>query len=125
MFDLNNSLFLQKEFISLVIFSILAPVVIYRTIWLKKTISHVSVVYFGGALIVLAGIDVFLLRILADIAEHSPSVVDDRIFNSELSAALYLLPALYAGTGINLVSHILISHLVDAEKKFDREHHQK
>jgi hypothetical protein len=65
------------------------------------------------------------LRILADIAKHSPGVVDDRIFNSEMSAALYLLPALYAGTGINLVSHVLISHLVDAEKKFDREHHQK
>jgi hypothetical protein len=125
MFDLSNSLFLQKEFISLVIFSILAPVVIYHTIWHKKSISHVSVVYFGGALIVLAGIDVFLLRILADIAKHSPGVVDDRIFNSEMSAALYLLPALYAGTGINLVSHVLISHLVDAEKKFDREHHQK
>jgi hypothetical protein len=35
---------------------------------------------------------------------------------------LYLLPALFAGIGINVVSHILVSHRVGAEKKFAQEH---
>jgi hypothetical protein len=118
----SNSIFLQKEFISLIIFSIILPVIIYRMIWHKKTISRMAVLYFGATLILLAGIDVFLLRIMVNIAKNSPGMVDDVVFNSEISAALYLLPALYAGTGINLVSHILISHLTEAEKQFDSEH---
>jgi hypothetical protein len=43
------------------------------------------------------------------------------LFVSEVSVALYLLPLLFAGVGMNLISHILISHLEDAEKRFDRE----
>jgi len=49
-------------------------------------------------------------------------MLDNRLFSSELLVALYLLPALYAGTGINLISHILVTHLAKAERKFDVEH---
>jgi hypothetical protein len=44
------------------------------------------------------------------------------IFSSELSMALYLLPAVFAGIGVNLLSHVLIGHLNEAEQKFDQEH---
>jgi hypothetical protein len=50
------------------------------------------------------------------------SLADDKIFNSEFSIALYLLPVLYAGVGTNLISHVLISHLKGAEQAFDEEH---
>ena len=36
--------------------------------------------------------------------------------------SLYLLPALFAGIGINLVSHVLIYHLASAEHRFDQNH---
>jgi hypothetical protein len=29
---------------------------------------------------------------------------------------------LFAGIGVNMISHILMTHLTDAEKKFDSEH---
>ena len=118
-----NSVFLEKEFIALVVFSVAFPIFIYFAIWHKRSISRTTVVLFGGALILIAGLDVFLLRILSDMAKHTLSSIDKGLFNSEISVALYLLPVLYAGTGINLISHILISHLALAEKKFDKEHH--
>lgn len=117
-----NSVFLEKEFIALIAFSIACPVLIYFAIWHKRTISRTSVVLFGVALIVLAGLDVFFLRILSEMT-NTLSSVDKVLFNSEISVALYLLPALYAGTGINLISHILIGHLTLAEKNFDKQHH--
>jgi hypothetical protein len=97
------------------------PILLYWFLWHKRAVSGFSVVLFGIGLIIIAGIDVFFLRLLADIAKNSISRIDDRIFNSELSVALYLLPALYAGTGINLISHILINQLIKAEKNFDKD----
>lgn len=57
------------------------------------------------------------------IAKSSLSGADDQLFSSEVSLALYLLPALFAGIGVNIISHLLISHLEKAEELFDREHH--
>jgi len=47
-----------------------------------------------------------------------PSLADDALFVSEVRVALYLLPALFAGLGINVISHVLTTHLVAAEKRF-------
>jgi hypothetical protein len=55
-------------------------------------------------------------------AKLTPSLADDKIFVSEVSIALYLLPAMFGGIGINLLSHVLISHLYSAEKRFKKEH---
>lgn len=32
--------------------------------------------------------------------------------------ALYLLPAMFAGLGINVISHVITTHLVAAEQRF-------
>jgi hypothetical protein len=80
------------------------------------------VVLFGVLLIGIAGVGVVRLQLLADVARQSHSILDDRFFASELSLALYLLPALFAGVGINLISHVLTSHVTDAEKRYDRDH---
>ena len=120
--DLINSVFLEKEFLLLVIFSLLVPGVIYRTMWLTRAMSGKAVLIFGLVLIILAGVDIFLLQSLANMAKLSSSGFDDKIFSSELSVALYLLPTLFAGTGINVVSHILIKHLTEAESQFDKDH---
>ena len=122
MYGFVESVFLEKEFILLVIFSLLFPALIYGTMWLRRAISRSTVLLFGFMLIALSGMDIYLLQILSNMAKHSFSMLDDKIFSSEISVALYLLPALFAGTGINLVSHILINHLNEAESRFDKKH---
>ena len=39
---------------------------------------------------------------------------------SEMPTPWYALPALYAGVGVNIVSHVLIEHLLLAERAADR-----
>ncbi|HTN93369.1 MAG TPA: hypothetical protein VMJ33_02190 [Gallionella sp.] len=119
---MNNTAFAEMEFFLLLIFSLILPASIYAYMMWKKAISRKSVLGFGLLLIAIAGICVYLLQRLNVIAKTSPSSFDDRIFASEISIALYFLPLLFAGVGVNLISDILIRHLNDAERKYDQEH---
>ena len=118
---MNNSVFAVIEFWLLVVFSFVLPVGIYATMLVKKAISRRTVLLFGVILVVLAGVDVFLLQTLSVLAKNSSSLLDDFFFASELSVALYLLPAMFAGVGVNIISHVLISHLWSAERQFKSE----
>ena len=51
-------------------------------------------------------------------ATKSASLLDSSIFASELSVALYIVPIFFGGIGVNVVSHVLIRHLDDAERRF-------
>jgi hypothetical protein len=115
------SAFSEIEFFLLILFSIILPASIYGYMMWKKVISRGAVLMFGITLIAIAGVCVFLLQRLKVIAAASPSFIDDKMFSSEISLALYLLPALFAGVGVNVISHLLISHLEKAEKQFDQE----
>jgi len=119
---MSHSAFAEIEFSLLIIFSIILPISIYSYMMWKKAISRKSVLGFGIILIVIAAVSVFLLQRLNVIAKTSPSLIDDRIFASEISIALYLLPLLFAGIGINLISDTLLRHLNDAERRYDQEH---
>jgi hypothetical protein len=112
--------FIQVDVLALIIFSFLLPVGIYAYKMWKKAISRISVLLLGIILIVISGIDVFLLQHLTRMVEASPT--PNMFSTHEISVALYLLPLLFAGIGLNMISHILITHLADAEKEFDREH---
>ncbi len=114
-------MFVQIDFLALIIFSFLLPVGIYAYMMWKKSISRIAVLLLGIILIVISGIDVSLLQHLTRTAETSPTL-SNMFFAHEFSVALYLLPLLFAGIGVNMISHILIAHLTDAEKKFDSEH---
>lgn len=48
-----------------------------------------------------------------------PTPREDLYFASEVALALYLLPMVLAGIGVNLVSHVLVHHLAEAERRFD------
>jgi len=72
--------------------------------------------------VAIAGVDVYVLQSLSRAAMKSPSLVDDAVFVSEVSLALYLLPALFAGLGINVISHVLTTHLDAAERRFAAQH---
>ncbi len=116
-----ESVFLELEFLLLILFSLVLPAGIYATLFWKTTISRPAVLLFAVSLVLLAGVDLYLLSVLGEMARLTVSAADDRLFNGELRIALYLLPALFAGTGINLVSHVLIHHLSRAEQRFEHE----
>lgn len=110
------------EFLLVILFSFLIPGGIYAVMLVKHSISRMTVLLLGLALIAVAGIDAVLLHHLANEAAHTRAIWDDKLFTSELSMALYLLPLVTAGVGINIVSHLLIRHLTEAEHNFDRIH---
>ncbi len=119
---MSLSVFVEVRFWLLVIFSLVLPAGIYGVLLLSRSISSRAVLAFGIALVLIAGVDVYLLQSLSSLAKTSPSLADDALFVSELSIALYVLPVVFGGIGVNLISHVLLRHLTEAEKRFEREH---
>jgi len=119
---MSASVFVEAKFWLLVVFSFIVPVAIYGGLLAKRAVSAVTVLVLGLALVLVAAIDVFLLQSLIAMAKTTSSLVDDAVFLSELSVGLYVLPALLAGVGINVISHVLIRHLGEAERQFEKEH---
>ncbi|MFZ6773143.1 hypothetical protein ACO0LB_10560 [Undibacterium sp. SXout7W] len=119
---MKQSVFVETEFFLLILFTFVFPISIYAYMMWKQSISRKTVLLFGVLLIVISAINIFLLQLLKIMAKSSLSPMDDMIFTSEVSVALYVIPAIFAGIGVNIISHILISHLTEAEKKFDHDH---
>ena len=119
---MRATVFAEIEFWLLVVFSVVLPFCIYGILLAKRTISRGIVLSLGLTLVVIAGVDIYLLQKLATLAKLTPSLADDAVFLSEVALALYLLPVMYGGIGVNVVSHILVTHLAEAEKKFRAEH---
>ena len=119
---MSLSVFVEVRFWLLVIFSLVLPAGIYGVLLRSRSISSLAVLVFGVALVLIAGVDVYLLQSLASLAKTTPSLADDAVFISELSIALYVLPVVFGGIGVNLISHVRLRHLTEAEKRFDREH---
>ena len=117
----DATVFSEFRFWALVVFSLFVPPAFYWTLLVKRAIARSTVLLFGVLFIAIAGLDVYLLRHLEAAARLTPSLADDAIFASEVSLALYLLPALFGGTGINLVSHVLIEHLTAAEREYEQD----
>ena len=119
---MNQSVFVELRFWLLVAFSVAVPAGIYGVLLVTRSISRFAVLWFGVALVLIAGVDVYLLQTLATLAHKTTSLTDDIVFTSELTVALYVLPLVFGGMGVNLVSHVLLRHLSEAEGRFDREH---
>lgn len=119
---MSLTVFVELRFWLLVVFSLALPAGIYTLLLVTRSISRMAVLGFGIALVLISGVDVYLLQSLATLAKHTPSLADDAVFVSELSIALYVLPVMFGGIGVNLISHVLVRHLTEAEKQFDREH---
>lgn len=119
---MSLSVFVELRFWVLVAFSVVLPAGIYGLLLRTRAISRMAVLGFGIALVLISGVDVYLLQSLAAVAKNTPSLADDAVFISELSIALYILPVVFGGIGVNLISHVLLRHLTEAEKRFDREH---
>lgn len=76
----------------------------------------------GITLVAIAGFDVVFLHRTAIVARAALSPAQDIVFGSEISFALYLFPLMFGGIGVNIVSHVMVSRLISAEKRFAREH---
>ncbi|WP_431274601.1 hypothetical protein ACQ858_21765 [Variovorax ureilyticus] len=118
----SYSVFTETRFWVMVAVSVVLPFSIYGVLIAKRAISRFTVLVLGFTLVAIAGIDVFFLQRLATLANATPSLADNVFFVSEVRVALYLLPALFAGLGINVISHVLTTHLTAAEKRFNEEH---
>lgn len=121
---MGDGVFVELEFLLLIAASFILPVSIYAFLMWKQSLSRGTVLMLGVMLVAIGGVNVFLLQRMAILVQATPSLIDDRIFASEVSVALYIFPVLFAGIGVNMISHILISHLADAEKRFDRDQTQ-
>jgi len=117
-----HSVFVEIRFWLLVLCSLIVPSAIYVTLYLRRAVSPLTVLVLGLVLLLVAGLDVYLLQSIGNTAMQTPSLADDKLFVSELSMALYLLPLTFGGIGVNLISHVLLRHLTEAEGRFDREH---
>jgi hypothetical protein len=119
---MSYSVFSEARFWVMVLFSVVLPFGIYGMLLAKRAISRVTVMLLGFLLLAIAGLDVYFLRSLSVSAAATPSLADDAFFVSELSVALYLLPALFGGLGINIISHALIGHIDEAQRRFAEQH---
>lgn len=119
---MNQSVFADLWFWLMLLVSFALPFGIYALLLAKRAISPVSVLLLGFTLVAVAGLDVFLLQSLATAARATPSLADDAVLLSEVSVALYLFPLMFGGIGVNVISHVLVQHLVEAEKRFAAEH---
>lgn len=117
---MKEPIYFELEFILLVIFSILLPSAIYGFLMIGRSFSRITVFALALVLLALSGADLYLLQTLATQVKTSTSLLDDRFFANEISVALYLLPAAFAGIAVNLISHLLIDHLKEAEARHDR-----
>jgi hypothetical protein len=119
---MSNSVFAETKFWLMVVVSVVLPFGIYGILLAKRAISRTTVLLLGFSLVAIAGLDIYFLQSLAAAAKLTTSHVDDAIIGSEVAVALYLLPAMFGGLGVNVISHILVSHLVEAERRFIEEH---
>jgi hypothetical protein len=116
----DATVFTEMRFWGLVLCSLVLPTAIFVTLFVRREFSKLTVLGFGLLLILLAGVDIFLLRALATMAQATPSLADDLVFSSALSIALYIFPAAFGTFGLNMVSHVLMHYLKQKELRFER-----
>ena len=119
---MESSVFVEFKFWLLIVVSIIAPVVMYLLQRRKNEASPSFVLIFGLVLIAISGMDVYLLQTLAAESRLSHSLMDNAIFNSEMSLSLYAFPLLFGGIGINMISDMLVGHLMNAERRYEERH---
>jgi hypothetical protein len=112
---MDGKIYLEVEFWAFLLCTLVLPIGIFAWMITKRRFSRKTIVGIGNLLVLLSGLDAIFLQRLSTKAKASVSLLDDRILASELSIALYIIPLILAGIGINLVSDVLCAHLTIAE----------
>ena len=113
--------YFEMQLLLLILASIVLLLGIYGFLYRRSAIGRGTVMVFALVLLVIAGTDVALLHGLNGRIQEGPLLLYGHLFSEQLATALYVLPAVLAGLGINLMSHVLIHHLNEAEQRFDYE----
>jgi hypothetical protein len=117
---MEETVFVEMKFWLLVLFSLVIPVGIVSMCLTMRAVSRGHLLALGLVLVAIAGFDIYLLQALQRMSRVTPSLADDAVFDSEITVGLYVLPALLAGVGVNVTSHVLIQHLTDAQRRLVR-----
>lgn len=113
-----HTVFTHVYFWLLILFAGAPSAAIYWLALRKRAMSTFVILLLGFSLVAIAAVEVYLLQSLKAQAKLTPSVADDVVFNSEVSIALFLVPVMFCGIGINVISHVLMEHLVETRKRF-------
>lgn len=92
---MSHTVFSEMRFWLMIAASIVLPFGLYTFLMVKRAISRRTTLLPGFALLAIAGLDIYFLQILSAAAKLSPSLADDAVFRSEISLALYLIPAMF------------------------------
>jgi hypothetical protein len=117
MMTLTGSVFVELRFWLLVVVSVVLPLALFLGLHKRRAISPRSVFWLGLTLVAIAATDVAMMRSLQLAAAQSPSHLDD-FLASEVAVGLYLIPALFGGIGIDLISSVFRRHLEAAEHRY-------
>jgi hypothetical protein len=120
---MEQTVFVEAKFWLLVLLSLIAPIGLVWICLTMQALSRGHLLAVGLVLVAIAGFDIYLLQALARMSRLTPSMADDAVFDSEITVGLYVLPALLAGIGVNVTSHVLIQHLTDAQRRLVRRSH--
>ncbi|MDY7578199.1 hypothetical protein RGU70_07680 [Herbaspirillum sp. RTI4] len=111
---MEESVFVDPEFHALIVFCVILPLGMYITLMRKDKIQRRTMLLYGVIFTLTSAASLFLLRSLAEIAIQTVSLIDDLVFASGVSVALYLLPLISAEIGISLISQVLTVRLDDS-----------
>jgi hypothetical protein len=106
-----DSILIRVELWALILTSIAVPTAIIWHLVRVVRISRAFLIAYSLALMIISGFDLVLIKAIGALAQQTSSLADDRIFVSEYSLALYLLPLISATVGINLLSYTITRHL--------------
>jgi EamA domain-containing membrane protein RarD len=111
----------ELRFWALIALSLAVPVGLYALLRKRRAISTRTTLLLGVTLVTVAAVDTGLLHSLASGAAQTVTKLDD-VFASEMAIGLYLVPALFGGVGIDLISTVLRNHLQVAEHRHRSGH---
>ena len=117
---MQPSVWFEMELVLLVVCSLVLPAAVYLFLYGRVSVSRWTVLAFAMLLIGVAGVDVALLQSLTEQVKSAPGLLGVQVFSDQVALVLYVLPAAFAGLGVNLLSHVLINHLNAAERRFDQ-----
>jgi hypothetical protein len=107
----------ELRFWVLILLSLAVPTGLYALLYKRRAISSGTTLLLGVTLVTVAAVDIGLLHSLASGAGSTATKLDD-VFASEMAIGLYLVPALFGGVGIDLISTVLRNHLQAAEHRY-------
>lgn len=107
----SDTVLIKAEFWALVLTSLALPAGILWHLVRVVRISRRVLIGYSIVLMAISGLDVVLIKTIAVLARETTGLADDKIFLSEYSMALYLLPLITAAVGTNLLTYTITRHL--------------